>query len=89
MAIGVNIQPSEQTVVRFVRRPDEPPSLVITDGSAAVWFCPHDSPAGSMLAAEFAERLVTSAGRWSAACRDLAAPARQGPYIPKDRADEV
>lgn len=77
----VNIQPSEQTVVRYVRRPDEPPSLVITDGSATVWLCPQDDPDGLMLAAEFAERLVTSARRWSDACRELASPARQHPHL--------
>jgi len=74
MAIMVNIQPSEHTVVRFVQKPDEPASLVVTDGSAVVWFSPHDSQAGVILAAEFGDRLVQLAGRWQQACSALASP---------------
>jgi len=81
MAITVGIQPSEETVVRYVRRPDGPPVLMITDGSATVWLYQQDSADGSMLVAEFAERLVSGASRWSEACRELAAPVRQRPYV--------
>lgn len=85
MAIIVNIQPSEQTVTQYVRRPDMPPSLAITDGSATVWFSPHNSPDGPILAAEFADRIVNVAGRWREACWELSEPARQRPYAPEGR----
>ena len=84
MAIMVNIEPSELTVVRYVRQPDYPPSLVITDGSAAVWCCPHNSPAGLNLAAEFADRMVTAAAHWRQSCRQLTEPARKRPYLPEE-----
>ncbi|MGH8571656.1 MAG: hypothetical protein ACREX8_03645, partial [Gammaproteobacteria bacterium] len=80
-----NIRPSEETEARFVRRPDELPSLVISDGSAVVWFCPPDGPAGPELAAEFADRLMTTAGHWLRACGELAAPSRQRPYASAGR----
>ncbi|MGH8572319.1 MAG: hypothetical protein ACREX8_07050 [Gammaproteobacteria bacterium] len=81
MTIMINIQPSELTVVRYVRGAGEPPSLVITEGSTTVWLCPQDLPAGPGWAVEFADRLVTAAAHWQGACRDLASPSRQRRYL--------
>ena len=69
-------------MVRFVREPNSPPSLVITDGSAAVWFSPQHTVAGAAFAAEFGERLIQTAGRWEETCRAMASPA---PYRPDGR----
>ena len=85
MAIMVNVQPSEQTAVRFVHRPGELPFLVVVDGSAAVWFWPADDPSGPRVAAEFADQLLTSAHHWLQACRELASSARQRPYVGEGR----
>ena len=85
MAMVVSVQPSEETLVRFVQRPNEPPSVVITDGSTTVWFCSHDGSADAAWAAEFASRLIKAAGHWLQACQDSASPARQRPYVPEVR----
>lgn len=71
--ILVNVQPTESTVVRVDQSPHRPPSLVITDGHAAVWFSPHEGPEGFFLAAEFGDRLLQTGSRWHDVCRALAA----------------
>jgi hypothetical protein len=87
--ILVNVQPTESTVVRVDQNPEFPPSLVITDGHATVWFAPRDSPEGPILAAEFAGRLLQCGQRWYDACRALAShglqeqPRRQVAWVPQ------
>lgn len=69
--ILVKIQPTESTVVRSVVDPSQPPALVITEGTATVWFAPRDHPDGPGDATEFAERLLHCTERWFDSCRAL------------------
>jgi hypothetical protein len=72
MSVTINVQPNPRTSVQFVQTALQPPSLVIFDGNATVFFSPAAVPGGVMSAEVFARELAGAVLRWGQACHDAA-----------------
>jgi len=84
MPVIVSVQPSAQTVVRFVHTMMEPPSLVIEDGTTRVVVSPARVGDGLAEAAGFAEELVQAASELEAGCRRAQAAIQPGDPLKAD-----
>lgn len=69
MSVMINVQPGSGTVVRFVQNSVEPPTLVIYDGTATVFFCPAAVQGALLDARTFAQGLTRVAAQWEQGCR--------------------
>lgn len=69
----VNVQPSDRTVAVFIESAMEPPSLVLYDGTATVFFTPASMPGGVQAAAVFARELAGAVAQWEQGCARAAA----------------
>ena len=84
MSVLVNLQPNARTTARSVQSHMEPPSLVIYDGTATVFFSPASMPGGVLAAAVFARELAGAVARWEASCRQAASLAQSSDPLQVD-----
>lgn len=68
MSVVINLQPGTGTRVRFVHNEVEPPTLVIYDGTATLFFSPAPVSGALQDMHRFAQALTDAAGDWTSAC---------------------